>query len=168
MPDVRRTNRRGWSRIALALGAACLTGCATSSSLQLGERAERVDDFDRAVVEYTKAVRAKPDDPEARAALDRARVRASQEHYFKGRRLAAEERYEEAVVELRNEGDAIVAHEDVGLRRGCWRAGKEHANETQRRDRGRCGDASPPVHDVRHGAVSANRCAADVALHVTC
>ena len=90
MPDVRRTNRRGWSRIALALRAACLTGCATSSSLQLGERAERVDDFDRAVVEYTKAVRAKPDDPEARAALDRARVRASQEHYFKGRRLAAE------------------------------------------------------------------------------
>ena len=35
-----------------------------------------------AVVEYTKAVRANPDDRTARLALERARLRASQEHFF--------------------------------------------------------------------------------------
>ena len=53
-------------------------------------------DYDRAVVEYTKALRADPDDHNARLALDRAKMRASQEHYFRGRRLAATERHEEA------------------------------------------------------------------------
>ena len=77
----------------VCLGAALLVGgCATTSPFRAGERAERAQDFDRAVVEYTKAVRVRPDDRTARLALDRARLRASQDHYFRGRRLAAAER----------------------------------------------------------------------------
>jgi general secretion pathway protein D len=75
-------------------------GCATTSPYQLGQRAERAQDYDRAVVEYTKAVRDKPDDRNAHLALDRARLRAGQEHFFRGRRLAATERYEDALIEL--------------------------------------------------------------------
>src|SRR5512132_113766 len=87
---------------AIGCLAAALTAgaCATASPIRLGERAERAQDFDRAVVEYTKAVRAKPDNQGARLALDRARLRAAEQHYFSGRRLAADERYEDALVEF--------------------------------------------------------------------
>ena len=56
--------------------------------------AERAQDYDRAVVEYTKAVRQRPNDAGARAALDRVRLRAAQDHFARGRRLVATERFE--------------------------------------------------------------------------
>lgn len=101
------------------LAAALVCGaCATTSAVRLGERAERAQDFDRAVVEYTKALRANPDNRGARLALDRARLRASQEHYFRGRRLAAAERYEDALVEfqLASELNPAAADVDAALR----------------------------------------------------
>jgi len=85
----------------VCLAAALLvSACAAKSPYHLGQTAERSQDYDRAVVEYTKAVRAHPDDHTAKLALDRARLRASQEHYFRGRRLAASERHEDALVEF--------------------------------------------------------------------
>ncbi len=99
--------------------AALLTGaCATSKALRLGENAEHAEDFDRAVVEYTRALRQNPDDRRARLGLDRVKVRASQNHFFRGRRLAAAERYEEAAVEFQiaselNPSDAAA---DAALR----------------------------------------------------
>jgi general secretion pathway protein D len=101
------------------LAAALLAGaCATSSPFRAGQRAEEAQDYDRAVVEYTKAVRAKPDDRATQLALNRARVRASQEHYFRGRRLEATERYEEAVGEfqLAAELNPAFADADAALR----------------------------------------------------
>jgi general secretion pathway protein D len=92
--------RRRAVAAAIALCAIVAAGCATSSAFHNGQRAEQRDEFDLAVVEYTKAVRANPDDAGARAALNRARVRAAQEHFFRGRRLVASEQYEEALIEL--------------------------------------------------------------------
>ena len=98
----------------VCLAAALLVGgCATASPYRAGERAERAQDFDRAVVEYTKAVRVRPDDRTARLALDRARLRASQEHYFRGRRLAAAERHEDALVEFQMASELNPASGDV-------------------------------------------------------
>jgi general secretion pathway protein D len=104
-----------WSTLAAALLAG---GCATSSALRAGQRAEDAQDYDRAVVEYTKAVRAKPDDRTAQLALNRARVRASQEHYFRGRRLEATEHFEEALGEfqLAAELNPAAADADAALR----------------------------------------------------
>jgi general secretion pathway protein D len=90
-----------------------LSACATTSSFRAGERAERAEDYDRAVVEYTKAARAKPDDRTTRLALDRARLRAAQEHYFRGRRLAAAERYDDALVEFQIASELSPAATDV-------------------------------------------------------
>jgi general secretion pathway protein D len=91
-------------RALAAIGclAAALTAgaCASASPIHLGESAEKAQDFDRAVVEYTKALRADPDNRNARLALDRARLRASEQHYFRGRRLAAAGRYEDGLVEF--------------------------------------------------------------------
>ena len=81
--------------IALALAA----GCATTTAYKTGQKAEQAEDFDLAVIEYTKAAREKPDDVEIRKSLERARLRAAERHFQRGRRLAAEDRHEEALVE---------------------------------------------------------------------
>jgi general secretion pathway protein D len=99
---------------AVLLAAVTVSACATA--MRAGQRAERARDYDRAVVEYSRAARENPDDANARAALHRARLRASQEHFARGRRLAALERYEEAVVELQlavelNPTDALAEAE---------------------------------------------------------
>ena len=68
--------------------------------MHLAEQAERRSDFDLAVVEYTNALRKNPDDRAARTSLQRVRIRASEEHYLRGRRFAASQRYQEAALEL--------------------------------------------------------------------
>ncbi len=85
----------------IALLTACLVAasCASSSALHRAHSAERVQDYDLAVVEYTKAVRQNPSDMDARTGLERAKQRAATEHFQRGRRLAATGRYDEALVE---------------------------------------------------------------------
>jgi general secretion pathway protein D len=79
---------------------ATLLGCAASSALRRGQDAERRQDHDRAVVEYTNALRLRPDDANARLGLERARLRASQDHFQRARRLAATGRFDQALVEF--------------------------------------------------------------------
>jgi general secretion pathway protein D len=85
--------------------AACLvlslvaSGCASSAFFRHGRDAERRQDYDRAVVEYTKAVRQHPDDTDARLSLERAKMRASQDHFSRGRRFAALGKLDQALVE---------------------------------------------------------------------
>ena len=136
-----------------------LAGCAASAALRDARRAERAEDFDRAVVEYTKAVRAKPDDRTTRLALERVKIRASQEHYFRGRRLAAAERHEEALIEFQlaaelNPGDATA---DAALRDtrqrlrtkvSISRDGKTELQALIERSR----DLAPPGLDLPDGA----------------
>jgi general secretion pathway protein D len=84
-----------------ALLALCLLagGCAASSALHRGDAAEHRQDFDLAVVEYSKALRLKPEDGNTRAALERAKLRASQDHFNRARRLAATGKLDQALVE---------------------------------------------------------------------
>jgi general secretion pathway protein D len=110
-PDADSLRRAG--ALALCFAALSFSACATNGNLRAGETAERAQDFDRAVVEYTAAVKAHPDDRNARGALQRARLRASQEHFFTGRRLAAAGRLEQAAVEYQlaselNPSDPLV------------------------------------------------------------
>jgi general secretion pathway protein D len=89
------------SRLALLpLVALLVAACATTSPMRAGRSAEQAQDYDRAVVEYTRALQANPDDREARQALDRAKLRASQDHFTRGRRFHATGRLDEALVEL--------------------------------------------------------------------
>src|ERR1043166_1617971 len=64
-------------------------GCAASAALRRGGDAEHRQDYDAAVVEYTKALRLRPNDSNARLGLERAKQRASQDHLARGRRLSA-------------------------------------------------------------------------------
>jgi general secretion pathway protein D len=74
-------------------------GCATGTALRRGQAAEAAQDYDRAVVEYTKAVREHPSDQHLRLALERARLRAAELHFNRARRLSASGKLEDAVVE---------------------------------------------------------------------
>jgi general secretion pathway protein D len=56
-------------------------------------------DYDRAVVEYTKALRLNPDSGDARQGLQRAKIRAAEDHLIRARRLAALNKLDEAAVE---------------------------------------------------------------------
>jgi len=94
---VTETRLRG----SAALLALCLFagGCAASSALHRGDAAEHRQDYDLAVVEYAKAIRLNPDDGNTRAALERAKLRASQDHFNRGRRFAATGKLDQALVE---------------------------------------------------------------------
>ena len=81
------------------LAAIAATGCAFSQALHKGEDAEYRMDYDRAVVEYTKALRLNPDNANARQGLTRAKVRAAEDHLIRARRLAALNKLDEEVVE---------------------------------------------------------------------
>src|SRR5436190_15506135 len=110
----------GKRRVALVI-VALLTlsaACATSSGYRRGREAEQAQDFDRAVVEYTMLARANPSSVDARTSLQRAKLRASQDHAVRGRRMAGMERYEEAVAEyqLAAELNPTDAQVDTALR----------------------------------------------------
>lgn len=94
----------------LVTGAA---GCATAAAMRAGQDAESQQDFDRAIVEYTKVVRERPNDRTARASLEQAKLRASQDHFGRGRRLASIGKLEEALVELQIAGELNPANGDV-------------------------------------------------------
>jgi general secretion pathway protein D len=68
--------------------------------MRTGRSAEQAQDYDRAVVEYTKVLRERPHDRAARQALERVKLRAAQEHYTRGRRLNSVGRIDEALVEF--------------------------------------------------------------------
>lgn len=85
---------------ALALVALTLLGgCATTSSLRTARTAELNEDYDLAVVEYMKALTAKPNDRNIQASLDQMKLRAAQEHFTRGRRHAGTGKLDEALLE---------------------------------------------------------------------
>jgi general secretion pathway protein D len=68
--------------------------------MRAGRAADQLQDYDRAVVEYTKALRDDPENRAARQALDVAKIRAANEHFSRGRRLETTGKLDEALVEL--------------------------------------------------------------------
>src|SRR5438046_4320765 len=153
VPELRR--RGVTATLALCLLAA---GCASSGALRRGRDAEQRRDYDVAVVEYTKAVRLHPDDANGRLALDRAKLRASQDHFARGRRLAATGRLEQALVALEvaselNPGDGDVDDERRATRNklrakvAVAREGKTELQTIIERAR----DLPPPGLDLPQG-----------------
>ena len=124
MADQSSAERRLWKlALGVCLAAALSSSCATTTqSIQAGERAEASKDYDRAVVEYSDGAPRQPRRHRRPAlALERVKLRGAQEHAARGRRLAAAERYEEAVVEYPARGRA-ESDRRAGRRRAARRA----------------------------------------------
>ena len=115
------------------LATLTLAGCATTSALRSGENAEAAQDYDRAVVEYTRALQADPDNRSARQGLERSTLRSAQEHYTRGRRFHVAGQLNDALVELQlaaelNPNDATV-QQLLDTVRGEVRAGAAIARD---------------------------------------
>ena len=82
----------------LALSIA-LQGCATTGTYKNGQQADQAQDYDRAVAEYTAAAKKHPNDRTTQLALQRAKLRAGQDHLARARRLEATRKHDEARVE---------------------------------------------------------------------
>lgn len=107
------------SRVAvLVLAGAITVSCASSGggSMRVAHDAERLQNYDVAVAEYNKLLKANPNNLEARQGFDRAKLRASQDHFTRARRLSATGKYEEALVEFQlaselNPSSSEIDHE---------------------------------------------------------
>src|SRR5215510_3586599 len=107
-------NNRLLNRLLPVLGCAMvLAGCATSRALHAGQAAEQLQDYDRAIVEYTKVLREHPEDRSVRQALDRAKLRSSLDHFTRGRRFHTGGRLDEAVVELQMASELNPANKEI-------------------------------------------------------
>jgi general secretion pathway protein D len=104
------TNRL--SLLPIALLSVTLAGCA-SAAMRAGQQADMLKDYDRAVVEYTKALREDPNNREAKQSLDVAKMRASLEHYARARRYENSGRLDESLVELQVASELNPGNADI-------------------------------------------------------
>jgi general secretion pathway protein D len=99
---------------AAALLVAALAACAsTGGSMRVARDAEAVQNYDLAVAEYTKLIRSNPNDKTARQGLERAKLRASQDHFTAARRNAAMGKLEQALVEYQLASELNPANSEV-------------------------------------------------------
>ena len=87
----------------------------------MARNAEASQNYDVAVAEYTKLLRDNPNSREARQGLERAKLRASQDHFTSARRLSSTGKLEEALVEYQlaaelNPGNAEIERERQATR----------------------------------------------------
>ena len=86
-----------------ALGLALLIaqgGCATSRSYRVGEKEMRAENYDRAVLNFSRALSGKPGNTRYKVALARAKVKAAQDHFAKGQAYVQAGRIEAAIAEF--------------------------------------------------------------------
>jgi general secretion pathway protein D len=91
-----RTTNRLVAVLALTIAVG---GCATTGTYRSAQVAEQVQDYDRAVAEYTAALKKHPNDRTTQLALQRAKLRASQDHLTRARRFEATGKLDQALVE---------------------------------------------------------------------
>ena len=105
------------ARAALVLAVlVTLTSCASSTgSMRVASDAEATQNYDLAVAEYTKLVRSKPTDRNAQQGLERAKLRAAQDHFTRARRFAATGRLEDALVEYQLAAELNPSDGDINL-----------------------------------------------------
>ena len=89
-----------------------LSGCA-AASMRTAEQAETLQDYDRAVAEYTAILKKHPNNQSARLYLERAKVRAAQDHYARARRFEAQGKPDQALVELQIASDMNPTDTDI-------------------------------------------------------
>jgi general secretion pathway protein D len=98
---------------SVVLITALLASCASSGSIRTARNAETQQNYDIAVAEYTKLLRENPNSREARQGLERAKLRASQDHFTTARRLATTGRFEQALVEYQLAAELNPANADI-------------------------------------------------------
>jgi general secretion pathway protein D len=82
--------------------------------MRAGQNAEQLQEYDRAIVEYSKVLRKEPDNRSARQSLERAKLRSSLEHFSRGRRFHTGGRLDEALAELQLAAEMNPGNKEIG------------------------------------------------------
>src|SRR5690242_6362671 len=107
------TGRLRCASAMLALACTVVAGCAEERGLRKARQADELRDDDVAVAQYTKVLREHPNNAEAQLGLQRAKLRASDAHLARGRRLLAVGKYEGAALELQIASDLNPTNADA-------------------------------------------------------
>ncbi len=98
---IRNSKRpEGAARAAALLLALALGGCATGRAYRLGQKEMSAQNYDRAVLLFSKAVSSDPESTRYKVALSRARMKAAQEHFAKGQAYVKAGRIDGAIAEF--------------------------------------------------------------------
>ena len=117
---------------ALALTLTVLVGCTGSRAFRDAREEEALEHWDLAVLKYSRAVQLDPKDNRYRVALARARLKASQSHFQKGKLYRSSSRPELAVVEIEQAIllDPTNQYAETELRKARDEAAKAIADRT--------------------------------------
>src|SRR3954470_15938035 len=85
--------------LTLLLVLATIAGCSSYGAYRRAEIAEQTGDWDEAVLQYLQALAQDPGNIAYRAALLRAKTKASQVHFEKGKQFRAAGAVDRALVE---------------------------------------------------------------------
>jgi general secretion pathway protein D len=139
--------------VALSLLLSVLVGCTSSRAFRDARDEEALEHWDVAVLKYARAVELEPKNPAYRVSLARAKIKASQFHFEKGKMYRASARPELAVVELDQAVllDPTNQYAEVELRKAreeaarviADRAGETKIESLKRKVRG--SRAKPPL-----------------------
>ena len=97
---------------AVGLSLILVAGCATTAR-DRARTAELAENFDEAVIEYTRALEERPNDRTLQRELERARLRAARYHQTEGLRLSGIGNYEDALLEYQIATELDPANTDV-------------------------------------------------------
>jgi general secretion pathway protein D len=138
--------------LALAIGA--LAGCAAQKAYRNAEVSMRRENYDQAVLGYSKALALDPGNTRYSVALERAKLKASSEHFEKGKRLADAGQLELAIAEfqqtlLLNPGNQFATDE---LNRAIRKLRQQETGPSEielLKERARRRDLGPPQLDPK-------------------
>jgi general secretion pathway protein D len=139
--------------LVLVLGP--LAGCASSRSYRQAETAAQLEQWDEAVLQYLKALEEDPGNITYRASLMRAKIKASQEHFEKGKEFEKAGAVERALVEYQQavQLDPTNQYAQAQLEnvRRAYLENKNRGFETidQMKEKARASRPQPPVLNPR-------------------
>ena len=89
-----------WTRLAaVAVVLALSIGCAAQKAYSRAEREMRRENYDRAVLDYSKALAMEPGNTRYAVALERAKLKGSAEHFQKAQRYHNAGQFDLAIAE---------------------------------------------------------------------
>jgi len=140
--------------VVVVLLASVLAGCAAQKAYRQAERDARRESWDSAVLGYSKALALDPGNTGYGVALERAKLKASAQHFEKAKRYAAASQWELAVAEyqqtlLLHPGNQHAAAE---LERALRQLRREKAGPSDLealKERARLEELGPPKLDPR-------------------